>query len=71
VCLIRTHSQSCEVGLAVAVDRDKLAVEHGMNRQLSEEADVFGHVQPRRLRTRSGPEVETIARNPSDFNSYA
>jgi hypothetical protein len=33
-----------EARLPVVVQRDKLAVEHGANRQVREEADVLSHV---------------------------
>jgi hypothetical protein len=58
-----------EVGLALLVERDQLAVGHRSHRQLREKAGAIARVQPRRLRTRNGPSVETIARKPSHFSS--
>jgi hypothetical protein len=60
-----------KVGATLVVERDEFAVEIRPHRKIDKELDVLRHVPARRLRTRSGPSVETIARKPSHFTSKA
>ena len=58
-----------EVRLAVIVERDELAVEDCATGSCARKLARSVMSQPRRLRTRSDPSVETIARKPSHFTS--
>jgi hypothetical protein len=60
-----------KVGLSIVAKRDEFSVEHGPYRQPREKVELGAMFQPRRLRPRSGPPVETMARNPSHLTSYA
>jgi hypothetical protein len=67
---IRTHSQSTgKSGLPAPSSATSSPSSRARTGSCARKPTCSVMSQPRRLRTRSGPSVETIARNPSNFSS--